>query len=94
MDDSGDQTSKALSKYCYNIGMTLIYLEEDTPWENKAELLIGLVKEAAHKEMKESDFPLALWDYRFEHRAQINNLTDRRTFSLHGANLYTSLKDN
>ena len=49
--------------------MTLIYLEEETPWANKAELLIGLIKEEAHKEMKESDCPLDFWDYCFEHRA-------------------------
>ena len=49
--------------------MTLIYLEEDTPWAKKAELLIGLIKEAAHKEIKESDCPLDFWNYCVEHRS-------------------------
>jgi hypothetical protein len=39
---------------------TLRVLEERTPWANKAELYIGLIKEAVQKNMKESDCPLVL----------------------------------
>ena len=41
--------------------------------------------------MKESDFPLYFWDYCVERQDRINNLTSKSTFSLHGANTYTSL---
>ena len=36
-------------------------LEEGTPWANKAELYIGLIKEAVRKDMKDSNCPLAFW---------------------------------
>jgi hypothetical protein len=41
------------------IGTTLRVLEEGTPWANKAELYIGLIKEAVRKDMKDSNCPLA-----------------------------------
>ena len=59
LDAAGEKISKALRKYCSNIGTTLQYLEEGNPWENKSKLFIGLIKEALHKEMKEHDCPLA-----------------------------------
>eukprot|EP00957_Ditylum_brightwellii_P124442 9483997-Ditylum_brightwellii.AAC.1 len=37
------------------IGTTLRILEEGTPWVNKAELYIGLLKEAVRKDMKASN---------------------------------------
>jgi hypothetical protein len=66
-------------------------LEEGTPWSNKAELYIGLIKEAVRKDMKDSDCPLAFWDYCVERRAQINNLTAKDLFTLHGTNAHTAL---
>ena len=56
-DAAGEQTSKSLSKYCSDISTTLRYLEEGNPWANKAEILIGLIKEAVRKDTKESDCP-------------------------------------
>jgi hypothetical protein len=41
--------------------------------------------------MKESDCPLAFWDYCVKRRARINNLTAKDLFTLHGSNPYTSL---
>jgi len=64
-------------KFCNDIGTTLRVLEEGTPWANKAELYIGLLKEAVRKDMKEAGSPLAFWDYCIERRARINNLTAR-----------------
>ena len=58
---------------------------------NKPELFIGLIKEAVRKDMKESDWLLSFWDYCAERRSQINNLTAKSTFILHGAYTYTSL---
>ena len=50
-----------------------------------------MIKEVVRKDMKDSDWPLAFWDYCVERQAQIDNLKDKRTFSLHKANVYTSL---
>ena len=90
-DASKAQKKNAVKQFCNDIGTTLRVLEENTPWANKAELYIGIIKEAVRKDMKESNCPLAFWDYCMERRARINNLTAKNLFSLHGSNAYTSL---
>ena len=74
-DMSGEQMSSEVKKFCNDIGTTLRALEEGTPLSNKAELYIGLIKEAVRKDMRESNSPLSFWDYCVERRARINNLT-------------------
>ena len=65
-------------------------LEEGTPWSNKAELYIGLLKESVSKGMKESNAPLVFWNYCVERQAIINNLTAKTSmFQLHGSNAHT-----
>jgi len=89
-DASGKQTrSLEVRKFCRDIGSTLRVLEENTPWSNKAELYIGLLKEAVRKDMKEANSPMPLWDYCLERRARINNMTAKDRFNLHGQNPYT-----
>ena len=83
-DNGGEQKSKAVKKFCYQIGTTLRYLEESTPWSNAAELYIGLMKESTRKDMKASDCPLVFWDYCMERRARVNNLTAKNLFQLEG----------
>ena len=39
------------------MGTSLRVFEEETPWKNRAELYIGLLKEAVKKYLKESDCP-------------------------------------
>jgi hypothetical protein len=91
-DMAGEQTSQPLlRKLCNEIGTTLRVLEEGTLWANKAELYIGLIKEAVRKDMKDSNCPLAFWDYCVERRARINNLTAKDTFKLHGTKTPTQL---
>ena len=48
-DMSGEQMSSEVKKFCTHIGTTLRALEQGTPWSNKAELYIGLIKEAVRK---------------------------------------------
>ena len=88
-DISGEQMSSEVKKFCNDIGTTLRALEEGTPWSNKAELYIGLIKEAVRKDMLETNSPLCLWDYCAEKRARINNLTAKNTFKLHGFTPHT-----
>ncbi len=90
-DMAGEQTSHSLRRFCQEIGTTMRVLEEGTPWANKAELYIGLIKEAVRKDMKASNCPLAFWDYCVERRAHINNLTAKDSFKLHGSNAHTAL---
>jgi hypothetical protein len=49
-DMAGEQTSHALKSFCLEIGTTLQVLEEGTPWANKDEVYIGLMKEAVWKD--------------------------------------------
>jgi hypothetical protein len=90
-DKSGEQTSGEVKELCYKFGTTLRQLEEHTPWANKAELYIGLIKRAVLKDLKESDCPLVLWDYCIERRAMINNLTARDLFNLQGQTPFSSV---
>ena len=73
------------------IGTTLKFFEEGTPRSNKAELYIGLIKEAVCKDMRVSNCPLVFWDYCVERRLRINNLTARDTVKLRGSNPHTFL---
>ena len=43
--------------------MTLSALEVETPWSNKAELYIGLMKEAIRNDMREANSTMVFWDY-------------------------------
>ena len=69
-DMASEQMSQVFRKFCNDIGTTLQALEEGTPGSNKAELYIGLLKEAVQKDMHESDSPMCLWDYCMEKQDQ------------------------
>ena len=90
-DAAREQKSQGLRKFLNDIGTTLKVLEHDTPWANKAELYIGLIKEAVCKDMRDSNSPLAFWDYCLDRRARINNMTAKTMFKLHGDNPHTAL---
>ena len=66
-------------------------LERNTRWSNKAELYIGILKGAVRKDLKESNCPLAFWDYCIECKVRINDLTTKTMFSLQGSNAHTAL---
>jgi hypothetical protein len=89
-DPSGEQTSHALRQFCQEIGTTLRTLEEGTQWANRAKLYIGLIKEAVRKDMQQANCPLFFGDYCVEQRAQINNVTAKSLFQLHGSNAHTA----
>jgi hypothetical protein len=86
-----EQISREVRSFCTKMGTALRVLEEDTPRANRAELYIGLVKEAGRKDMKESDCPLAFWDYCTKQRVQVHNLTAKDLFQLDGRNPHFSV---
>ena len=45
------QTKREVREFCTQIGTTLKVLEAETQWANRAELYIGLIKEAVRKDM-------------------------------------------
>ena len=81
----GNKLQEPFVDFFHKIGTILRVLEEGTPWANKVELYIGLLKESVCKYMKESNAPLVFWNYCVERRAKINNLTAKTNiFQLHG----------
>ena len=90
-DAAREKISQEVRNFCYKIGTSLRVLEEGTPWANRAELYIGLLKEAVRKDLRDSNCPLLFWDYCCERRARINNLTSRDLFQLEGRNAHFSI---
>ena len=87
-DKHRSQTSYTIKRFCDQIGTTLRVLERHTPWSNRAELYIGILKEAVRKDLRQSNSPMILWDYAIERRALIYNLTPRPLFQLNGLTPY------
>ena len=88
-DMAKEQVSQDVCNFCNTIGTMLRALEEGTPWSNKVELYIKLMKEAVRKDMKESNCPLRCWDYCLERRVRIYNLTSRDHIKDRGSNPHT-----
>ena len=57
-DASKAQTNAEVRRFFTNIGTLLQVLEVGTPWANKADIYIGIIKGATRKDMKESGAPL------------------------------------
>jgi hypothetical protein len=70
--------SSILPSSCY-------HLEEVTPWANRAELYIGLLKEAVRQDLQQSNAPIVLWDFCLERRANIHNAIPCPLFQNNGA---------
>ena len=85
-DMAREQVLQDVQQFCNTIGTMLRALEEGTPWSNKAELYIKLMKEAIRNDMKEANCPLCFWDYCLEHRVRIYNLTSRDHIKVRGSN--------
>ena len=88
-DMSDKQMLPELKQFCNMIRTTLWALEEGTPWANKAELYIKLMKEAIRKDMQVANSPLAFWDYCIERCTRIYNMTARDHFKIRGSNPHT-----
>ena len=81
VDPSGEQTSKAVTRFCIQVGTTLCLLEENTQWANRAELNVGLLKESIRKDLRELHCPMVLCDYCAQRKALIHNLTPTNFFA-------------
>ena len=82
------QKKTSVKWICDQVGTTLKALERATPWANRAELYIGLLKEAVRKDTRESNSPIVLWDYAIELRALIHNAVPRPLFQAQGKTPY------
>ena len=84
------QKKREVRDYLTQIGTTLRILEANTQWANRAELYIGLLKEATRKDLRETNSPMVLWDYCMERRAKIYQITAKNLFQLNGTNPHTA----
>ena len=89
-DSHPTQKKREVRDFCAQIGTTLRVLEANTQWANRAELYVGLIKEATRKDMRETDSPIVLWDYCMERRASIFQVTAKKLFQLNGTNPHTA----
>ena len=80
LDEFSNQTKLSVKRSCDKVDAALKKLECAIPWENRAELCIGLLKEAVKKYMRESNSQMVLWDYVRESRALIHNAVPRPLF--------------
>ena len=83
-DSANEQKAQEMKRFLGEVGTSLPILEEVTPWANRAELYIGLLKETVRQDMKESDCPLVLWAYCVGRRSRITNLPAKDLFSCMG----------
>jgi hypothetical protein len=88
-DPHPSQKSNSVRRFCDQVGTTLRLLEKSTQWANRAELYIGLLKEAVRKDLRASHSPMVLWDYCIQRRARIHNVTPRNLFQNETLNPYT-----
>ena len=83
-DGAKAQVMGESKKICQEVGTTIRQLERNSPWSNRAELYIGLLKRAIRKQLKKSNCPLALWDFCAQRCALVNNVTAKDLFQLDG----------
>jgi hypothetical protein len=88
MDGHKAQKNNETRRFCHQVGTIMRVLEEGTPWANRAELYIGLLKEAVRQDLRQSNAPMVLWDYCLERRATIHNAVPRPLFQNNGATPY------
>ena len=84
VDGHLSQASPIVRWFCDQVGTTLRVLDTGTPWGNRAELYIGLLKEAVRRDMRHSKSPMTLWCYCIEQRAKIQNAITRPLFHTEG----------
>ena len=77
-DAHSSHQSLSVKRLLGRAGTKLRLLEEGTPWSNKAELYIGLLKGAVLKDMKRTNSPKVLWCYCVERRVRIHNVTSSK----------------
>ena len=84
VDGFSSQKKRSVKRFCNQVGATLKILKRANPWENRAGIYIGVLKEADTKHMRESNSPMVLWDYEIQHRAIIHNAVPRPLFKYQG----------
>ena len=83
-DGCSSQKKLSVKWLCDQVETTLNILERATPWENRAELYSGLLKEDVMKYMRVSNSTTFLWGYAIDLRDLIYNKAPRHLFQDQG----------
>ena len=62
-DGAKKQVTEEALKLCHQVGYEIRELEQGTPYSNRAERYVGILKEKVLREMKRTKSPMELWDY-------------------------------
>ena len=82
VDGHLSQASPTVRRFFDQFGTTLRVLGTGNTWENRAEIYIGLLKEAVRCDMRQSNSTMTLWCYCIERRAKMHNEIPRTTFQI------------
>ena len=83
-DPAREQILGETKKFCQQCDTDINQLEKGTPWANRAELYIGIMKQKILRLMKKSRCPARLWDYCAEYCYKINNSIAHDHYQLGG----------
>ena len=83
-DGAPEQVSGEAARLCQLTYCTIQQLECGTPWSNRAEGNVGIVKSEILLDLKGSNRPMVLWCYAAEQRGKILASTYRNIYSLGG----------
>ena len=83
-DGAKEQVRGESLKLCQQVGCEIRELEQGTPYSNKAERYVGILKERVLRAMKRSKSPMKLWDFCVEWCAKVLSATAHEHFQLEG----------
>ena len=83
-DSAKDQALGESLKVCQQVGCEIRELEQGTPYSNRAERYVGILKEKVLREMKQSKSPMKLWDYCVEWSAKVLSSIAHEHYQLEG----------
>ena len=83
-DGAKEQVRGESLKLCQQVGCEIRELEQGTPFSNRAERYVGILKERALRAMKSTNSPMKLWDYCIEWCAKVLSCTAHEHFQLEG----------
>lgn len=83
-DGAKEQVRGESLKLCQQVGCEIRELEQGTPFSNRAERYVGILKEKVLMAMKQSNSPMKLWDYCVEWCAKVLSSTAHDHFQLDG----------
>ena len=83
-DGAPEQVKGESRRLCQKCDCEVVQLERATPWANRAEGHVGIVKSQTKTDLKISNSPMVLWCYASERRANILSSSTRNIYELSG----------